>query len=141
MQLSPVAVPTRGFSCWGTRPAAGTLSVQDTSHCPSCRPDPLESATSIVWTPQSAVPIIQEDLHVTERPWTLHLTDAVQIPALSFSSVIICRLKGALTGKLTFPSRSLPTIKALGLTHKTGSTQRSARVHTRDNIDHLRGSF
>lgn len=37
MELSPVAVPTSGFSCWGTCPAAGTLRAQDTSHCPSCR--------------------------------------------------------------------------------------------------------
>lgn len=67
----------------------------------------LQSATPIVWTPQPAVPIIQ-DLHVTERPWTLHLTDAVQIPALSFSSLIIYRLQGALTA-LRGPSfRGLP---------------------------------
>lgn len=40
MELSPVAVPTRGFSCWGACPTTGTLRAQDTAHGPSCRPDP-----------------------------------------------------------------------------------------------------
>lgn len=39
MELSPVAVPTRGFSCWGACPTTGTLRAQDTAHGPSCTPD------------------------------------------------------------------------------------------------------
>lgn len=40
MELSAVAVPTRGFSRWGACPTTGTLRAQDPAHGPSYRPDP-----------------------------------------------------------------------------------------------------
>lgn len=119
---------------------------------PECHIHSLDSAACCPHHTQSL------SCRVTETPWTLHLKDTVQIPALSFSSVIIYRLKGALTGKLnklsreapasmaspgpdlplssktcSFLSRSLATVKGLGLTEQD-PLQRGARVHTTGTI-------